>query len=150
MFKRFLLGIIVAVMVIVPAFADMLPLDKDFFSDRIKKEPPAASITLSPSQDEANTLELTIKSEVSRAGYRCEIVEVSGDVRTHFSSAAISCSWGTSRHYITFPVPEEGQTAHYRVTVFFKPITGGRDSVHFYREAAVQNVDGRAYIIIEE
>ena len=150
MFKRLLLGIIAVVMTIIPAYSDVLPLDEEFFSRRREKETPAASITLAPSEDMANTLVLMIKSEVTRGMYNCKFVEVSGDVGTHFSSADVSCSLGTSRHNITFPVPEEGKISHYLVTVFFHPIIGGKESVNFYREVTVQNLDGKAYIIIEE
>ena len=150
MFKRLLLGIIVVVMTVVPAYSDMLPLDEEFFYLREEKLPPAASITLSPSEDMANTLVLTIKPEVWRGVYNCNIFEVSGDVRTHFISASVSCSRGINRHNITLPMPEEGKTSHYQLTVFFHPMTADKESVHFYREATVQNVDGKAYILIED
>lgn len=148
MLKRFLLGIIIAVILAAPACPDLLPYLE--FRDRKTLES-AATFKLSPAQDKSSTVELAINAE-AEGYYYYAFSAVSGDTQERLYYAEISCSEGSSKCYISLPVPEEGQVLRYLLTASFIPEFRYRrkyNQVRFSRTLTVRNVNGVPHVIIE-
>ena len=150
MLKRFVLGVIAAVMTAAPAYSDLMPITPCGSRGGIMI--PGASLTLSPSRIEANTLDLAINAEVPGKHFYY-LAEMSGDDICGFidSSSGILPK-GLHTFSITLPVPEEGRSASYEVNASFTPknfYRNNHSNVKFVRRVTVRKAGGKNYIVIE-